>query len=144
MRIAPLAAGAITLAWLGVLRRLVLASSAPVEDPARSRRLVARVTWAAQGLLVLVLGASGLGAPGLVAAAAGGGLVLVSLAVVSTYAGPPPAPGPAVPAPPTGWLRVPRGDGTGLRIAPRHPHRWRAWALLLAGPAALAAVLLLG
>jgi hypothetical protein len=126
-----------------MLRRFVLASSAPVVDPARSRRLVVRITWAAQGLLVLVLGAAALGGPGLVAAAAGAGLVLLSAAVVSTYAGPPPAPGPVVPVPPSGWLLVPREDGTGLRIAPRHPHRGRALALLLGGPAALVAVWLL-
>jgi hypothetical protein len=144
VRAAPLLAGAIAVAWIGVLRHFVLANSAPAEDPARSRRLTARVTWATQGLLVLVLGASALSRPGLVAAAAGAGLLLVSVAVVSTYAGPPPAPEPAAPAPPQGWLLVPRGDGTGLRLAPRHPHRGRALALLLAGPAALALVALLG
>jgi hypothetical protein len=144
VRAEPLVVGVVAVAWLGILRRFVLAHSSPVEDPARSRRLVARVTWAAQALLALVLGASAAARPGLVAAAAGAGLLLVSAAVVSTYAGSRPAPTAGVPAPTEGWLFVPRGNGTGLRIAPNHPHRWRALALLLAGPVALALAALLG
>jgi hypothetical protein len=144
VRSEPLVVGVVAVTWLGILRRFVLAHSSPVEDPARSRRLVTRVTWAVQALLALVLGASATARPGLVAAGAGAGLLLVSAAVVATYAGPPPAPTAAVPAPPEGWLFVPRGNGTGLRLAPDHPRRWRALALLLAGPVALALVALLG
>lgn len=135
----PLLAGLAGVAWLGMLRRFVLANSSPAPDPSRARSLVGAMTVAGQWNLALVFGGAAIPStgPGLVLGAAGVGMLLVPTALVVTYAGhAAPEPTPMAP-PPGGWLLYPRANGTGLSMDLRHPLRWRALFLILAGPAAM-------
>jgi hypothetical protein len=142
---APLLSGLVGVAWLGLLRRLVLANSSPVPDPARSRRLTASLTIGAQWFLAIVSGVSAIPrqGPALVAMAAGLGILFLPAALIATYAGKAPQAGEIPEPPPGGWLLVPRANGTGLRLAPHHPRTWMAVALLAAGPIALILVAML-
>lgn len=139
----PLLAGLAGVAWLGMLCRFVLANSSPAPDPSRARRLVGAMTVAGQWNLALVFGGAAIPStgPGLVLGAAGVGMLLVPAALVVTYAGqaPPDESVGAMPMapPPGGWLLYPRANGTGLSMDLRHPLRWRALLLILAGPAAM-------
>jgi hypothetical protein len=142
---APLLSGLVGVAWLGLLRRFVLANSSPLPDPARSRRLTASLTLGTQWFLAILLGLSAIPrqGPGLVAMAAGLGILLLPAALIATYAGKAPE-AEEIPVPPSGgWLLVPRTNGTGLRIAPHHPGTWAAVALFAAGPIALILVAML-
>ncbi|HET8723552.1 MAG TPA: hypothetical protein VFM53_05050 [Anaeromyxobacteraceae bacterium] len=139
----PLLAGLAGVAWMGLLRGFILANSPPAPDPARARPLVGAITVAAQWNLALVFGSAAIPStgPGLVLGAAGLGTMLVPAALVATYAGKAPgnaAAGATPVAPPgSGWLFQPRPDGTGLSIDLRHPLRWRALLLILAGPVSM-------
>lgn len=135
----PLLAGLAGVAWMGILRRFILANSPPVSDPARSRRLLEAVTVAAQWNLALVFGFAAIPrqGPGLVLGAAGVGMLLVPVALVATYAGKAPPAEPVAPPPTGSWLFFPRPDGTGFSIDLGHPMRWRALLLILAGPVAM-------
>ena len=141
---APLLSGLVGVAWLGLLRRFVLANSSPAPDPARSRRLTASLTLGAQWFLAIVTGLSAIPrqGPGLVAMASGLGILFLPAALIATYAGKAPETA-EIPPPPGGWLLVPRANGTGLRLAPHHPRAWTAVALLAAGPIALILVAVL-
>jgi len=143
---APLAMGLVAVAWMGWLRRFVLANASPSPEPARARRLTGAVTVGAQWFLALLFGAAAIPreGPGLVAGAAGLGFLFLPAALVFTYAGRPPPAGPPVAPPPDGWLFVPRRNGTGLGFAPGHPRRWQAIALVAAGPVLILLVGLLG
>ncbi len=86
---APLLSGLVGVAWLGLLRRFVLAHSSPAPDPARSRRLVVSLTLGAQWFLAILTGLSAIPrqGPGLVAMAAGIGILFLPAALIATYAG---------------------------------------------------------
>jgi hypothetical protein len=136
---APLLSGLVSVAWLGLLRRFVLAHSSPAPDPARSRRLVVSLTLAAQWFLAILTGLSAIPrqGPGLVAAAAGIGVLFLPAALIATYARKAPDAVEIPVPPPRGWLLVPRANGAGLRFAAHHPLTWAAVALFAAGPIAL-------
>jgi hypothetical protein len=140
----PLVLGALLVAWLGWLRRFVLANSAPAPDPSRARRLVRAATAASQWTLALVFAAAAVPkqGPGLVVAAAGAGFLLLPVALVATYAGKA-EPEPEVPSPPGGWLLVQRANGTGLTLDPRHPGFRGAIVRFLAWPVAVMLLALL-
>jgi hypothetical protein len=127
--------GLVLVAWMGLLRRLVLDNSPRAPDPSRARLLVENVTLASQWLLAAVLGCAAVPrqGPGLVLVAAGLGFLLLPVALVATYAGKAPVE-PDVPAPADGWLFVPRENGTGCGIDGRHPRFGRAVLLTAAGP----------
>src|SRR5512137_468079 len=122
--------GLVAVAWMGLLRRFVLANASPTPEPARARRLTTAMTIGAQWMLALLFGVAAIPrqGPGLVAAAAGLGILFLPAALVFTYAGKPPHAEPPVAPPPDGWLLVPRRNGTGLAFAPGHPRRWQAFA----------------
>jgi hypothetical protein len=142
---APLLSGLVGVAWLGLLRRFVLAHSSPAPDPARSRRLAVSLTLGAQWFLAILTGLSAIPrqGPGLVAMAAGIGILFLPAALIATYARKAPETVEIPAPPPRGWLLVPRANGTGLRIAPHHPLTWAAVALFAAGPIALILVAIL-
>ncbi len=133
----PLLTGAVALAWIGLIRRFLLANSSPVPEPARARRLTAAITIGLQWFLALLFGLAAVPqekGPGLLLVGVGAGLLFLPIALVTTYAGKPPqAPEVEPPPPPGGWLFVPRENGTGLRFAPGHPRIWQAVALFGAG-----------
>jgi hypothetical protein len=66
--------------------------------------------------------------------------MFLPIAFIAAYAGKPPPPEAEPPPPPDGWLLVPRAQGAGLGIDPRHPRFWRAVTLLAAGLLAIIAV----
>jgi hypothetical protein len=134
----PLLVGLLLVAWIGLLRRFVLENSPRAPDPSRARSLVENVTVASQWVLAAVLGAAAVPrqGPGLVLLAAGIGFLALPVALVATYAGKARVE-PEVPAPADGWLLVPRANGTGLGIDPRHPLFRRAVLLTVGGPVAV-------
>jgi len=141
----PLLTGLVAVAWIGLLRRFLLANSSPVPEPARARRLTVALTIGLQWFLALLFGLAAVPCqgPGLAVAGAGLGMLFLPIALIATYAGKaPPAPQAEPPPPPGGWLLVPRKNGTGLRIAPGHPRTWQAVVLFAAGLVAIIAVAL--
>lgn len=134
----PLLLGLVLVAWIGILRRLVLENSPRAPDPSRARRLVENVTLSSQWLLAAVLGCAAVPrqGPGLVLGAAGLGFLLLPAALIATYVGKA-AVEPDVPAPVAGWLFVPRVNGSGFGIDRRHPHFGRAVLLTVGGPIAV-------
>jgi uncharacterized membrane protein len=141
---APLLMGLVAVVWAGAMRRFFVANSSPAPDPARARRLLVAVTVAMQWFLAILFGLVAIPrqGPGLVIAGAGIGCLLMPVAFIATYAGKLPPPEAEPPPPPDGWLFVPRSNGTGLGMAPRHPRAWQAVALVATGPLAIIAVAL--
>jgi uncharacterized membrane protein len=138
----PLLTGLVAIAWIGLLRRFVLANSSPSPEPSRARRLVETITTGAQWFLALLFGLAAVPqekGPGLALVGVGLGLLFLPVALIVTYSGKAPPAGPPVPPPPEGWLFVPRTNGAGLAIAPGHPRTWQAVALFAAGLLALVA-----
>jgi uncharacterized membrane protein len=141
----PLAMGLVGVGWMGILGRFVLANASPLPEPARARRLTMAMTIGLQWFLALLFGAAAIPRqdPGLVAGAAGLGLLFLPAALVATYAGRSSSPAAPAAPPPDGWLFVPRRNGNGLGFAPGHPRRWQAIAIVAAGPALIVLVGLL-
>jgi hypothetical protein len=138
----PLLTGLVAIAWIGLLRRFVLANSSPAPEPSRARRLVETITTGAQWFLALLFGLAAVPqekGPGLALVGVGLGLLFLPVALIVTYSGKAPPAGPPVRPPPEGWLFVPRTNGAGLAIAPGHPRTWQAVALFAAGLLALVA-----
>jgi uncharacterized membrane protein len=138
----PLLDGLVAVAWIGLLRRFILANSSPAPEPSRARRLVECITIGAQWFLALLFGLAAVpqeNGPGLALVGVGVGFLLLPVALIVTYSGKEPPAGPSVPPPPEGWLFVPRKNGAGLGIAPGHPRTWQAVALLAGGLLALIA-----
>lgn len=140
----PLLMGLLSVVWMGSLGRFLLANAPPMPDPSRARRLIASITTAERFHLALLFGLVAIpqDGPGLVLAGAGFGFMALPVALIATYAGKEPPPGPAVPEPPDGWLLVPRKNGTGFSLRWGHPRAWRFVALLAAYPITIVALAL--
>ncbi len=138
----PLLMGVVSVAWMGALRRFLLANAPPAPDPGRVRRLVTALTVAEQWHLGLLFGLVAVPRqdPGLVLAGAGLGFLALPAALVFAFAGKAPPPVAPAPAPPGGWLLEPRRGGTGWSVRWGHPRARRMILLLAAYPVAIIAL----